>query len=256
IRNKAIAPLLHLWEVDTGNKRNGTREIAERWNRIVFMNDVLFCAEDILELLHQSVAQEADITCGLDYNWPTWDRNTEPAPGFYDTWIARNLAGKPFEKYPWNGFTDDVKADERIRQNLPFQAQCCWNGGAILRPDPILENDIQFRAGRPGECAASECTHICNDFARAGWNRVLVVPSVRYAYEEDVHAAVVRRMDGTDVPQFQPERGPRLLEAERVVWADTPRMVRCHGLSGNGRDPTDAWVDEEVVTGTRPRAVC
>lgn len=33
---------------------------------VAFLNDVAFCAKDVLELLHQQVSQQADMTCGMD----------------------------------------------------------------------------------------------------------------------------------------------------------------------------------------------
>ena len=39
---------------------------AGRFSHVIFLNDVAFCARDVLELLHQQTSQEADMTCGFD----------------------------------------------------------------------------------------------------------------------------------------------------------------------------------------------
>jgi alpha-1,3-mannosyltransferase len=38
------------------------------FDKIIFLNDVFFCADDVKELIHQSLLQNADLTCGLDFD--------------------------------------------------------------------------------------------------------------------------------------------------------------------------------------------
>jgi alpha-1,3-mannosyltransferase len=56
VRNAALAPL---WEL-----RDAEGEV---FDSIIFMNDVLPCVDDLLELVWQSRRQNAGITCGSDY---------------------------------------------------------------------------------------------------------------------------------------------------------------------------------------------
>jgi alpha-1,3-mannosyltransferase len=58
VRNAALTPLHELRE-----SRN------EYFDSIVFMNDVLPCVDDILELLWQSRKNNAGVTCAVDYNY-------------------------------------------------------------------------------------------------------------------------------------------------------------------------------------------
>ena len=51
VRNKVLEPL-----------RKG--ETARRASKIVFMNDITYCASDIIDLLVQAELQSSDITCG------------------------------------------------------------------------------------------------------------------------------------------------------------------------------------------------
>jgi alpha-1,3-mannosyltransferase len=71
------------------------------------------------------------------------------------------------------------KAFENLQ---PFQVYASWNALAVMDPRPLLPpHDVRFRRGREdeGECAASECGLVCQDYWKAGFGRVLVVPSVQ-----------------------------------------------------------------------------
>ena len=76
------------------------------------------------------------------------------------------------------------------------------------------------RGHEKGECAASECTLLCNDFQRLGYSRVVVDPSVRLAYNH---------RDALDVRKEQFVRGIRLTDwadvqsAPPIDWSLTPR---------------------------------
>jgi alpha-1,3-mannosyltransferase len=56
VRNAALAPLQELRDSE-----------GEVFDSIIFMNDVLPCVDDLLELVWQSRRQNAGITCGSDY---------------------------------------------------------------------------------------------------------------------------------------------------------------------------------------------
>jgi hypothetical protein len=66
VRNQALKPLI--------DNTSGMK-----FDRIVFLNDVYFCASDILELIYQSALNNASLTCGLDYD------SLNGQLGFYDT---------------------------------------------------------------------------------------------------------------------------------------------------------------------------
>ena len=75
------------------------------------------------------------------------------------------------------------------------------------------------RGHEKGECAASECTLLCNDFQRLGYNKVVVDPSVRMAYNHK---------DAQDVRKEQFVKGIRLTDwadiqsAPAIDWSLTP----------------------------------
>lgn len=53
----------------------------QTYEKVLFLNDVFFCAHDMAELLYQSDLQQSDMTCGLDYDY------TDQGLGFYDTYV-------------------------------------------------------------------------------------------------------------------------------------------------------------------------
>lgn len=63
-----------------------------------------------------------------------------------------------------------------------MRASCCWNGLVVLAAEPFRKG-VRFRMHREGECRASECTLVCEDFARLGFERVVVDAGVQVAYD-------------------------------------------------------------------------
>ncbi|KAJ3034848.1 capsular associated protein, partial [Rhizophlyctis rosea] len=214
VRNAALQPL---YEGTDGRVKLRNGKWTKKFDRIVFLNDVIWCAEDVMELLWQSFLQGGDITCGLDYNFAEGETGGELF--FYDTWVSRTILGTPFYGGPWNHFTHHPPTTTRMLRNLPFQAQCCWNGISILRPTPFTHSHIRFRSGQPqnGECAASECSLLCQDFWKAGWGRVVVVPGVRVGYERGVQEGLLRARNegkwGVDLIERD-----RRKEARKKAW--------------------------------------
>lgn len=105
---------------------------------------------------------------------------------FYDNWVARDINGTALENAPFESIFHDPDSSERFQQHLPIQVQSCWNGVAILDPAPFYTPPyVSFRMARlaEGECSASECSLICNDYWEAGYGRILMVPRVKLAYD-------------------------------------------------------------------------
>ncbi|KAJ1509394.1 capsular associated protein [Coelomomyces lativittatus] len=82
LRNKALEVL---WKTAPELRKDGSNAIIGRYNengseimdslhlnnnfdKIVFLNDILFCPDQFLELLHQSELNDAHFTCGMDYD--------------------------------------------------------------------------------------------------------------------------------------------------------------------------------------------
>ena len=105
---------------------------------------------------------------------------------FYDNWVARDINGTALENAPFESIFAHGPSQERFMQHLPIQVQSCWNGIAILDPAPFYAPPhVRFRMARitEGECSASECSLICNDYWDSGYGRILMVPRVKLAYD-------------------------------------------------------------------------
>ncbi|PSS34211.1 hypothetical protein PHLCEN_2v1721 [Hermanssonia centrifuga] len=174
VRNAAFVPLHELRSAEN-----------EYFDTIIFMNDILPCVDDLLELIWQSRRNNAGITCAADYMY----HEDLGSPVFYDNWVARDINGTALENAPFESVFHQPNSQERFQRHLPIQVQSCWNGIAILDPAPFYAPPhVRFRMARitEGECSASECSLICNDYWEAGYGRILMVPRVKLAYDRRV----------------------------------------------------------------------
>lgn len=203
VRNAALAPLQELRDSE-----------GEVFDSIIFMNDVLPCVDDLLELVWQSRRQNAGITCGSDYIFhdeivrhffscrtqltlagttcvlrqvsQTLSFDVDGADAF-DSWVARDMNGTALENAPFEAVFRDLESGHRFQRHLPVQVQSCWNGIAVLDPAPMYSvPHVRFRMAKlsTGECSASECSLICNDYWNAGYGRIIMIPRVKLAYDK------------------------------------------------------------------------
>ena len=193
---------------------------GREYDEVVFLNDVYFCASDILRLLRH---RAADIKCGLDME------TIGNEPQFYDTWVARDIAGELFSKrFP---FVSELTSINAVKQKLPFQVTCCWNGLAVLKAAAFAKGVRFRRSVSADECHASECEIICHDFAALGYPRVLVDPNVFVAYDAQTFESLER--EEYNLRPLLPYRGETL-----EVYRDRPACSVCIPLDGSkGRDP-------------------
>ncbi|GAA5902385.1 hypothetical protein JCM5296_003127 [Sporobolomyces johnsonii] len=244
VRNAALAPLWELREAE-----------GEVFDSIIFMNDVLPCVDDLLELVWQSRRQNAGITCGSDYIF----HDEVGQPVFYDNWVARDMNGTALENAPFEAVFRDMESAHRFQRHLPVQVQSCWNGIAVLDPAPFYAHPhVRFRMAKlsAGECSASECSLICNDYWNAGYGRIIMIPRVKLAYDRQVwdiihperrNLTYIRgytRLGGNpDDPHSDPQDrswyGPhdrlfRQEESEAIVFRQPPKYVWCWGWDGAG----------------------
>jgi alpha-1,3-mannosyltransferase len=171
VRNSAFVPFHELRDSE-----------GEYFDSVVFMNDILPCVDDLLELIWQSRRNNAGITCAADYMY----HDEIASPVFYDNWVSRDINGTALENAPFERIFHHAESSARFQHHLPVQVQSCWNGIAILDPAPIYSPPhIQFRMAKitEGECSASECSLICNDYWEAGYGRIMMVPRVKLAYD-------------------------------------------------------------------------
>jgi hypothetical protein len=101
--------------------------------------------------------------------------------------VARDISGAHLVNH--RPFTRHAASAAQLAAGLPVAMACCWNGLAVLSAAPFL-NGLRFRAQQPGECQASECSLLCDDFARLGLGHVVMDPGVRLAYEAEQLASL------------------------------------------------------------------
>ena len=205
--------------VDQGGRENR----HDRFDHVVFLNDVYFCAYEILRLL----LYNADLACGLDFFLePFPDLHPDTAAvrkelTFYDLWVARDEEGQrfqwaqPFVKHVRGQSRQDAEGDAEYEEAFPVF--CCWNGLAVLDAAPFYRG-LRFRSVRPGEGVISECSNLCTDLWANGHRKVVLDPQVKLAYDEPTYE---------QLHALKPPRYPSLYrvdrEIERVVEA--PRAV-------------------------------
>ncbi|KZP21288.1 glycosyltransferase family 69 protein [Athelia psychrophila] len=244
VRNAAFVPLHELRDTE-----------GEYFDSIIFMNDVLPCVDDLLELIWQSRRNNAGITCAADYMY----HSEIGAPVFYDNWVARDINGTALENAPFERIFHHPPSNSLFQRHLPIQVQSCWNGIAVLDPAPFYKPPhVRFRMARimEDECSASECSLICNDYWERGYGRIMMVPRVKLAYDQKVfdiihperrNLTAIRgyvRMGGLpDNPRTDPQDrmwfGPhdRLFveeESQEIDFKPGPDHVWCWGWDGAG----------------------
>ncbi|KAI0088202.1 capsular associated protein [Irpex rosettiformis] len=244
VRNAAFVPLHELRNTEN-----------EYFDSIIFMNDILPCVDDLLELIWQSRRNNAGITCATDYMF----HDELGSPVFYDNWVARDINGTALENAPFESIFHRPHSQDRFQRHLPVQMQSCWNGIAIMDPAPFYNPPhVKFRMAKitEGECSASECSLIANDYWDVGYGRILMVPRVKLAYDRRVYEIIhparknltsirgyVRLGGLPDNPRTDPQDrawfGPhdRLFtdeESEAIDFLPGPEHVWCWGWDGAG----------------------
>ncbi|KAF2258301.1 hypothetical protein CC78DRAFT_587302 [Lojkania enalia] len=219
-RVKALAELRNLAVTDLferpGNYANDTT--------VVFLNDIAPCMEDILEIIHQRITQEADITCPMDWTY------VGEHPTFYDVWIARGMTGDSFFRIPedgswnwaWNLFWNDATAYSRWSSWKPFQVFSCWNGMAAFTAKPLMNGQIKFRGPNNNECYQGEPRLFAKDMWYHGFGKIAVIPSVNVEYS-DKASKKIKALKGYTSSHIAKEA-----EDTHIEWqSDPPAQVKC-----------------------------
>ncbi|CBQ70236.1 conserved hypothetical protein [Sporisorium reilianum SRZ2] len=174
VRNTAMQPLV---------------DAADKYTHVLWINDVVFAAQDALELLHTNHARY-DQACAMDFI----------GNGFYDTWVTRDVEGETLKRqWPYFKRVEDVEA---MRRGKPFEVNSCWNGmsafdakwfypsanstlTAVGDEEGLLSLPLRFRSS--ATCPSSECQLISYDMHRAlhptaRRPTILINPAVNVAY--------------------------------------------------------------------------
>ncbi|KAG0275364.1 capsular associated protein [Linnemannia exigua] len=114
IKDLALDPLLAAAStsaatVVNGGSSGGGNDIA--FDRVILLDPVVTCAEDILELVFQSLLQDTDVTCGMDLGYHSTTNAVDAADSDLSEPVAE--AGKPQE-----GVYDSTVTRDMLHQKL------------------------------------------------------------------------------------------------------------------------------------------
>ncbi|KAF1988232.1 glycosyltransferase family 69 protein [Aulographum hederae CBS 113979] len=151
-----------------------------RFDKVLWLNDVVFTTEDVLTLL-QTRDGEYAAACSLDFAKP---------PLYYDTFALRDSGGtKPVtQKWP---YFNSYSSRHALVSNKPIPVRSCWNGMTVFDAAPFYDKGytsrpLRFR-GIPDSLAAyhlegSECCLIHADNPLTPQKGVWMNPNVRVGY--------------------------------------------------------------------------
>ncbi|KAL5906433.1 hypothetical protein ACKVV1_010839 [Pyricularia oryzae] len=182
LRNKSIARLREMAEAnDWGKGRNETLA----FDRVLFLNDVVFSVDDVLALLLTKEGHYA-AACSIDFAKP---------PEYYDTFALRDIEGHEHATHTWPFFRSS-KSRQALKMSIPVPVKSCWNG-IVAMPASVFtvrESPLLFR-GIPDSLAlrhleGSECCLIHADNPLSATRGVWLNPNVRVGYSGDAYDAV------------------------------------------------------------------
>ncbi|KZP11779.1 glycosyltransferase family 69 protein [Athelia psychrophila] len=276
LRNEVMQPLY-----------DGSAALAagvDAFGRVLFLNDIVFCAADVLEVLYEHKTQGADMACSLD-----WGSHI-----VYDRWVLRGMSGSPSYAQPdlLAYFAEppparnpvpqpfpsaDREAGERLRALEPFQVFSCWNGAVVMPAAAFVANSsqsqmegdtrgtgrgpVRFRTAKSDPDApvagdgmavtekASECFLVPVDLWKRGWGKIMVVPRASVAYTGYDYDEV--RQDGGRAPELDAPHPAHLHYIALPAPLPTPHTAAQAKATETEQEKTRiAWASEpprEVV---------
>ena len=179
LRNRVLEPLAEL------------AEKGEKFDKVLFLNDVVYSSDDILHLLQTRNGKYA-AACTLDFETP---------PAFYDTFALRDADGYPALMGTWPFFRSPASRNAVIA-NEAVPVRSCWNGVVAMNAAPFYDktSPLRFR-GVPDTLAhhhieGSECCLIHADNPLSHDLGVWINPNVRVGYcHPDLHKPGKLRLD-------------------------------------------------------------
>lgn len=182
-RNLALKTLLSL--------NDQFRRRAElTYDRIIFLNDVLFQTSDMLTLLATHDGDYA-AACALDF---------QDDPVYHDTFTVRDSMGDPMVSTVFP-YLRSAESRQGMLRGQATKVRSCWNGmiamdagGFMASSGPLPALSFREKHDRLAEdhVEGSDCCLIHADMALLGIGDagVWVDPGVRVGYNEDAYSAV------------------------------------------------------------------
>lgn len=263
VRNAALAPLWSVrdpWQADRVVFLNDVWLCAADVVRLLSHEDAhIVCGLDFRrptldelsrneqgELFAKAVKRKTGMALPLGRalgRWTTalhiWSRSAATRAAFraatspllHDTWIVRDISGRAAIRKP--PFLRHAASAQLLMAGHTVPVASCWNGLVVLKASPFLAG-LRMRSAFKGECAASERSILCSDYARLGHQRFLIDPGVRLAYSRDDATVVQNEVNGLT------NRSWAETAAHHVDWKSVsfPPQVDCCGRP-QGKDSID-----------------
>ncbi|KAH6892933.1 cryptococcal mannosyltransferase 1-domain-containing protein [Thelonectria olida] len=154
------------------------------YDYVLFLNDVVFNAADVLTLLETNSGDYA-AACSLDFGNP---------PAFYDTFALRDINGNEHATQVWPYFRS-FKSRQAMKRSEPVPVTACWNGMVTMPADTFTGDDAVGFRGIDDSLAdmhleASECCLIHADNPASKTLGVYLNPNVRVGYDSRAYEVV------------------------------------------------------------------
>ncbi|EFZ00338.2 hypothetical protein E5D57_010287 [Metarhizium anisopliae] len=172
LRNKTIKDLLHL------------HKQGVEFDKVLFLNDVVFTVEDVLALMDTNGGEYA-AACSLDFAKP---------PLYYDTFALRDIEGHGHVMQTWPYFKARTSRNALVSNLDAVPVTSCWNGIVVMPAEPFVSSTkLRFR-GVPDSLAnhhleGSECCLIHADNPLSRTLGVYLNPRVRVGYNPEAYVA-------------------------------------------------------------------
>ncbi|KPM43845.1 hypothetical protein AK830_g2692 [Neonectria ditissima] len=176
LRNKTLRDLVEL------------HEQGITFDKVLFLNDVIFTTDDVLKLLDTNGGEYA-AACSLDFSQP---------PLYYDTFALRDDKGNAHTMQTWPYFQSSGSRNALVNHLDAVPVTSCWNGIVAMPAGPFVSSSqLRFRAVSDTlathHLEGSECCLIHADNPLSKARGVFVNPRVRVGYNlaayEGTHGA-------------------------------------------------------------------
>ncbi|KAH7171040.1 glycosyltransferase family 69 protein [Dactylonectria macrodidyma] len=172
LRNKTIRDLVELHE-------NGTT-----FDKVLFLNDVVFTTDDVLKLLNTNGGEYA-AACSLDFSKP---------PLYYDTFALRDTQGEAHAMQTWPYLHSSASRNALVNHVDAVPVKSCWNGIVAMPAEPFISSSaLRFRAVTDSLAShhleGSECCLIHADNPLSKTRGVFLNPHVRVGYNLPAYQA-------------------------------------------------------------------
>ncbi|KAI2396676.1 hypothetical protein LOZ67_005804 [Ophidiomyces ophidiicola] len=188
-----------------------------RFDKVLWLNDVIFTTNDVLNLLDTRSGEYA-AACSLDFSKP---------PHYYDTFALRDASGAKAIISTWPYFLSS-KSRRALISNTPVPVKSCWNGIIFFDATPFYNTPtLKFRGTADSlanyRLEGSECCLIHADNPLTPTKGVWLNPNVRVGYNEDAYRLVNPSAPAT-WPNL-PERVGGIWSNRIARWTNMPRRT-------------------------------